>query len=178
MRVYRILKTAVLLSVSYSSLDFSCTASVFSSSWMRKGATSQATHSIQALTQSIRFCSSLPHGMRIASLRQNGLAPSLAEKRQKTSAAENPSIDIAKFCADNERGLLYRFQSWQELAKEQTVTSDDDLSSLITELAATDEELAYLTSNIKTLKAYPLENLRAYIPVFLDIYRKGGVAKK
>lgn len=123
MRVHRTLKTVFLFSVSCSLFNVSCAASAFSSSWMRRGATSQATHSIQTLAQSVRFCSSLPDGIRLISLSQKGLAP-WSDKRQKTSAEELSSIDVSKFCADHERGLLYRFQSWQELEKEKTPTPE------------------------------------------------------
>ena len=123
MKVYRTLKTAFLFSVSLSVLDISHGASSFSSSWMRRGATSQTVHAVQTVTQSFRFCSFLPEGVTLIPLSQKGLAP-WSDRQQKTKTDEHTPIDVSKFCADHERGLLYRFQSWKELEKEKETKAE------------------------------------------------------
>lgn len=71
-----------------------------------------------ALTKSYRFCSTVPEGIKLIEISQEGLAP-WSDKKQTSHTPQSKTIDVTKFCADRERGLLYQFQSWKELETEK-----------------------------------------------------------
>jgi hypothetical protein len=90
-----------------------------SSSLLRRISPTATTYVAQtALLNPVRFCSTLPKGFKLIKISQEGLAPWSNEK-QKLRSTESKQIDITKFCADRERGLLYQFQSWKELEIER-----------------------------------------------------------
>lgn len=63
----------------------------------------------------LRYCASIPDGLKLINIDRKNLAPWVG-KNQKKSADQN-QIDISKFCADHERGILYRYQSAKELSE-------------------------------------------------------------
>lgn len=94
-------------------------SSILSSSLLRRALHPATTCVVQtAQLSSVRFCSTLPKGLKLIEISQEGLAP-WSDKKQTSHSEESKPIDVTKFCADHERGLLYRFQSWKELEEEK-----------------------------------------------------------
>lgn len=78
-----------------------------------------STANVYAVHHPLRFYNTLPEGFKLIELSQKGLAPWSDKKQKNNSSEEITPIDISKFCADRERGLLYRFQSWKEIESEK-----------------------------------------------------------
>ena len=82
---------------------------ILSSSLLRRTSPTATTYIAQtALLKSIRFCSTIPEGFDIIEFNRKQKAPWLDKKQAKK---EEEFLDISQFCADPERGILYRYQS-------------------------------------------------------------------
>lgn len=115
----------VIRKVSLTSISLTLTVySSFGSSipfapLLRRTSSSVSTYVSQASSSNtVRFCSTLPKGFKLIEISQEGLAP-WSDSKQKLYSPETKPIDVTKFFADRERGLLYQFQSWKELETEK-----------------------------------------------------------
>jgi V8-like Glu-specific endopeptidase len=120
MKLNNIIRKVFLTSLGLTLTLYSSFGSgIFSSSLLRRTSPTATTYVAQtALINSVRFCSTLPKGFKLIEISQEGLAP-WSDKKQTSHSEESKPIDVTKFCADRERGLLYQFQSWKELETEK-----------------------------------------------------------
>lgn len=120
MKLNHIIRKVFLTSLGLTLTLYSSFGSgILSSSLLRKTSYPATTYVAQTVRlSSFRFCSTLPKGFKLIEISQEGLAP-WSDKKQTSHGEESKPIDVTKFCADHERGLLYRFQSWKELEEEK-----------------------------------------------------------
>ena len=74
----------------------------------RASAPTNAYIAQKAVVNAVRFCSTTPEGFDIIEFNRKHKAPWLDKKQTKK---EEEFLDISQFCADPERGILYRYQS-------------------------------------------------------------------
>lgn len=114
--IRKVFLTSLGLTLTLSS---SFGSGILSSSLLRRASHPATTYVAQsARLSSVRLCSTLPKGIKLIEISQEGLAP-WSDKKQTSHGEEIKPIDVTKFCADHERGLLYRYQSWKELEEEK-----------------------------------------------------------
>ena len=120
MKLNHIIRKVFLTSLALTLTLYSSFGSgILSSSLIRRTSHPATTYVAQtARLSSVRFYSTLPKGFKLIEISQEGLAP-WSDKKQTSHGEESKPIDVTKFCADHERGLLYRFQSWKELEEEK-----------------------------------------------------------
>lgn len=120
MKLHHLIRKVFLTSLGLTLTLYSSFGSgILSSSLLRRTSPPATTYIAQtALLSPVRFCSTLPKGFKLIEISQEGLAP-WSDKKQTSHSEESKPIDVTKFCADHERGLLYRFQSWKELEEEK-----------------------------------------------------------
>jgi hypothetical protein len=82
---------------------------IISSTLLRRAAQPTTTYIAQkAVVNAERFCSTIPEGFDIIEFDRKHKAPWFDKKQAKK---EEEFLDISQFCADPERGILYRYQS-------------------------------------------------------------------
>jgi V8-like Glu-specific endopeptidase len=120
MKLNHFIKKLLLTSLGLTlTLHSSFGSGILSSSLLRRTSFPATAYVAQsARLSSFRFCSTIPKGIKLIEISQEGLAP-WSDKKQTSHGEEIKPIDVTKFCADHERGLLYRYQSWKELEEEK-----------------------------------------------------------
>jgi hypothetical protein len=145
-------------------------SSILSSSLLRRTSLPATTCVAQtARVNAVRFCSTLPEGLKLIEISQEGLAP-WSDKKQTSHSEESKPIDVTKFCSDHERGLLYRFQSWEEIEEERRQAAAIKLiHTMFSEKLLSDQERDFFLDRIDILSKYPTEELRSYIASILHV---------
>lgn len=109
MKLLHIIRKTILNSLGLILLfNPSFGSSMLSSSVLRRTLIPATTYVSQAASVSaLRFCSTIPEGFDIIEFNRKHKAPWLDKKQAK----KEEILDISQFCADPERGILYRYQS-------------------------------------------------------------------
>jgi len=147
MKLNHIIRKAILNSLGLILLfNSSFGSGILSSSLLRRTSPPATTYIAQtALLSPVRFCSTVTEGFDIIEFNRKNKAPWLDKKQAKK---RGEFLDISQFCADPERGILYRYQSWNpKLQKDYRVqAADRDLYAQTLEIERREE-------NIKRAKA-------------------------
>jgi V8-like Glu-specific endopeptidase len=111
MKLHHFIRKLLLTSLGFTlTLHSSFGSGILSSSLLRRTSPSATTYVAQAARlNSVRVYNTLPDGLKLIELSQKGLAP-WEDKKQTKNPESFKGIDITKFCADPERGILYRYQ--------------------------------------------------------------------
>lgn len=110
MKLNHIIRKTILNSLGLILLfNSSFGSSILTSSLLRRTSLQTTTYIAQtAQLSSLRFCSTVPEGFDIIEFNRKNKAPWLDKKQAKKM---EEFLDISQFCADPERGILYRYQS-------------------------------------------------------------------
>jgi V8-like Glu-specific endopeptidase len=110
MKLHHFIRKLLLASLGFTlTLHSSFGSGILSSSLLRRAAQPTTNYIAQkAVVNAVRFCSTIPEGFKLIEFDRKHKAPWLDKKQAKK---EEEFLDISQFCADPERGILYRYQS-------------------------------------------------------------------